>query len=229
MRFTYYGQSCFAVTAGEKIIVFDPFITPNELAKNIDTSSIEADFILLTHGHSDHIADSVQLAKQTGALVISSFEVIEWLRKQGLENLHPMNHGGKKDFDFGSLKCVSAIHSSSMPDGSYGGNPMGFVITSRDKNIYISGDTALTSDMQLIPRWGKMDFAVLCIGDNFTMGYEDAVEAAKMVNVITVIGVHYDTFPYIRINHQQAKQAFANEGITLHLPAVGESIDLSMD
>ena len=229
MKYTYYGHSCFAIELQGKRVLFDPFITPNELAKNIDTSSIEADFILLTHGHSDHIADSVQLAKQTGALVISSFEVIEWLRKQGLENLHPMNHGGKKDFDFGSLKCVSAIHSSSMPNGSYGGNPMGFVITSRDKNIYISGDTALTSDMQLIPRWGKMDFAVLCIGDNFTMGYEDAVVAAKMVNVITVIGVHYDTFPYIRINHQQAKQAFANEGITLHLPAVGESIDLSMD
>lgn len=226
MKYTYYGHSCFAIELQGKRVLFDPFITPNELAKNIDTSSIEADFILLTHGHSDHIADSVQLAKQTGALVISSFEVIEWLRKQGLENLHPMNHGGKKDFDFGSLKCVSAIHSSSMPNGSYGGNPMGFVITSRDKNIYISGDTALTSDMQLIPRWGKMDFAVLCIGDNFTMGYEDAVEAAKMVNVTTVIGVHYDTFPYIRINHQQAKQAFANEGITLHLPAVGESIDL---
>ena len=229
MKYTYYGHSCFAIELQGKRVLFDPFITPNELAKNIDTSSIEADFILLTHGHSDHIADSVQLAKQTGALVISSFEVIEWLRKQGLENLHPMNHGGKKDFDFGSLKCVSAIHSSSMPNGSYGGNPMGFVITSRDKNIYISGDTALTSDMQLIPRWGKMDFAVLCIGDNFTMGYEDAVEAGKMVNVTTVIGVHYDTFPYIRINHQQAKQAFANEGITLHLPAVGESIELSMD
>jgi L-ascorbate metabolism protein UlaG (beta-lactamase superfamily) len=137
-----------------------------------------------------------------------------------------MNHGGKKDFEFGTLKCVNAIHSSGLPDGSYGGNPMGFVITSREKNMYISGDTALTADMQLIPRWGKMDFAVLCIGDNFTMGYEDAVEAAKMVNVTSVIGVHYDTFPYIRINHQQAKQAFANEGITLHLPGIGEDINV---
>jgi len=135
-------------------------------------------------------------------------------------------YGGKKDFDFGGLKCVSAIHSSALPDGSYGGNPMGFVITSREKIFYISGDTALTYDMQLIPRWGKLDFAVLCIGDNFTMGYEDAVEAAKMVNVTSVVGVHYDTFPYIVINHQQAKQAFANEGITLHLPGIGESIDL---
>ena len=146
--------------------------------------------------------------------------------KQGLNNLYPMNHGGKKDFEFGRLKCVSAIHSSSLPDGSYGGNPMGFVITSSEKNFYISGDTALTYDMKLIPGWGKLDFAVLCIGDNFTMGNEDAVEAAKMVNVTSVVGVHYDTFPYIRINHHQAKQAFANEGITLHLPGIGERIDL---
>jgi L-ascorbate metabolism protein UlaG (beta-lactamase superfamily) len=226
MKYTYYGHSCFAIELQGKKVLFDPFIRPNELAKDIDTSSIQADFILVTHGHADHTADCVQLAKQTGAMVVSSFEVVEWLRKQGVENLHPMNHGGKKDFDFGTVKCVSAIHSSSMPDGSYGGNPMGFVITSGDKNIYISGDTALTSDMQLIPRWGKMDFAVLCIGDNFTMGYEDAVEAAKMVNVTSVVGVHYDTYPYIRINHKQAKQAFANEGIILHLPAVGESIDI---
>ena len=226
MKFTYYGHSCFSIELQEKNVLVDPFITPNELARNIDTASIKADFILVTHGHADHIADCVLLTKQTGAMVVSNFEVVGWLEKQGLKNLYPMNHGGKKDFDFGGLKCVSAIHSSALPDGSYGGNPMGFVITSHEKNFYISGDTALTYDMQLIPRWGKLDFAVLCIGDNFTMGYEDAVEAAKMVNVTSVVGVHYDTFPYIVINHQQAKQAFANEGITLHLPGIGESIDL---
>jgi L-ascorbate metabolism protein UlaG (beta-lactamase superfamily) len=226
VKYTYYGHSCFLIEVQGKKLLFDPFITPNELAKNIKPASIEADFILVTHGHADHIADCVSLAKQTGAMVISSFEVIEWLGKQGITKVHPMNHGGKKEFDFGTLKCVSAIHSSSLPDGSYGGNPMGFIITSTEKNFYVSGDTALTLDMQLIPGWGKLDFAVLCIGDNFTMGYEDAVEAAKMVKVTSVAGVHYDTFPYIKINHQQAKQAFASEGITLHLPGIGESIDL---
>jgi L-ascorbate metabolism protein UlaG (beta-lactamase superfamily) len=226
MNYTYYGHSCFAIETKGKKLLFDPFIKPNELAKNIDTDSIKADFILVTHGHADHIADCVSLTHQTGAMVISSFEVIEWLGKQGVKNVHPMNHGGKKEFDFGIVKCVSAIHSSSLPDGSYGGNPMGFIITGTEKNFYVSGDTALTTDMQLIPRWGKLDFAVLCIGDNFTMGYEDGVEAAKMVKVKSVIGVHYDTFPYIKINHQQAKQAFAGEGITLHLPGIGQTIDV---
>ena len=226
MKFTNYGHSCFAIELGGKKVLFDPFIRPNELAKDIDVKAIQADFILVSHGHVDHIADCVELANQTGALVVCSWEIAEWLKKQGVDKVHPVNTGGKWSFDFGTVKCVTAHHSSGLPDGSYGGNPLGFVITSIDKNFYYSGDTALTLDMQLIPRWTQLDFAILPIGDNFTMDYADAIEASRMVNVRSVVGVHYDTFPYIKINHQQVKQAFANEGITLHLPAIGESIEL---
>ncbi|MEI6948325.1 metal-dependent hydrolase [Paraflavisolibacter sp. H34] len=226
MKFTYYGHSCFAVELNGKKVLFDPFITPNELAKNVDVSSIEADFILVSHGHGDHLADCVAIAKRTGALVVTSFEVADWLGKQGVPHTLPMNHGGKKDLDFGTVKCVNAVHSSSLPDGSYGGNPMGFLLYGADKSFYYSGDTALTTDMQLIPRWTRPDFSVLCIGDHFTMGIDDAVEAARMVQTTQIVGVHYDTFPYIKIDQQQAKDTFSAAGLTLHLPGIGESIDL---
>lgn len=226
MKFTYYGHACFAVQLAGKKLLFDPFITPNPLAKDIDIEKIEADFIFISHGHGDHVADCKAIATRTQALVVAAPEVLDWVKEQGITHTHPINHGGRLKLDFGAVKSVNAIHSSSLPDGSYGGNPMGFLISSGEKNLYYCGDTALTMDMQLIPRWAKPDVAVLCIGDNFTMGYEDAVEAAKMVQCTTVVGVHYDTFPYIKIDHQKAKKAFTDAGITLHLPRIGESIEL---
>lgn len=226
MRLTYYGQSCFSVRAGDKTLLFDPFITPNELASHIDLAEITADYILVSHGHSDHIADGVQLARQTGAKAIGSFELVNWLNSQGIENTHPMNIGGKWNFDFGSVKCTNAIHSSQMPDGSYGGNPMGFLVTTPEKTFYYTGDTALTMDLQLIPHWGKPDFAILPIGDNFTMGYEDAIMAAEMIQCRNIVGVHYDTFGYIRIDQEKVRKAFSSAGLNLFLPAIGESIDL---
>ncbi|HZF63353.1 MAG TPA: metal-dependent hydrolase [Chitinophagaceae bacterium] len=226
MKFTYYGHSCFSVVLAGKKVLFDPFITPNELAGSIDVSSIEADFILVSHGHVDHIADCVSIAQRTKATVVCSWEISEWLCRKGVEKTHPMNTGGKWAFDFGTVKCVVAQHSSGLPDGSYGGNPMGFIINSYDKSFYYSGDTALTLDMQLVPRWGKVDFAIFPIGDNFTMDYSDAIEAARMVNTSSVVAVHYDTFPYIKINHQQVKQAFLSAGINLHMLAVGQTIEL---
>lgn len=225
MKVTYYGHSCFSVETGGKTVLFDPFISPNELAKHINIDEIKADYILLSHGHADHVADCARIAKNNGATVVGAFEVAEWAANQGVEKTHGMNHGGKWDFDFGAVKCVNAIHSSSLPDGSYGGNPMGFVV-SAEKSFYYSGDTALTMDMQLIPRWAKLDFAVLCLGDNFTMGYEDAIETAKMVQCNTVIGVHYDTFGFIKIDHQKVKRAFADAGISLYLLEIGSGIDL---
>lgn len=226
MQFTYYGHSCFSVEIKGKNLLFDPFITHNPLASGIDVQTIPADFILISHGHADHIADAVAIASRTGAKVIANWEVYEWLGKQGVTNVHPMNTGGKASFDFGNVKCVVAQHSAGLPDGSYGGNPMGFVVTSDDGNFYYAGDTALTMDMQLIPRWAKLDFAVMPIGDNFTMDAIDAADAAEMVGCKTVVGVHYDTFGFIRISKEQSHQPFQAKGIRLLLPEIGETINI---
>jgi L-ascorbate metabolism protein UlaG (beta-lactamase superfamily) len=226
MKLTYYGHACFAVELNKKTLLFDPFISPNELAKDIQLASISADYILQSHGHVDHIADCVTLAQATNAKVVCSWEIHEWLFKKGINNTHPMNTGGSWDFGDFRVKCTVAQHSSGLPDGSYGGNPMGFLIYSNEGNFYYSGDTALTMDMQLIPKWAKLNFAVLPIGDNFTMGYEDAVLAAGMVDCKRVIGVHYDTFGFIKIDHAKARQAFENDGRSLELLKIGESLSL---
>lgn len=227
MKLTYYGQSCFSVEINKKNVLFDPFITGNEMASHISIASIDADYILVSHGHSDHIADCVTIAQSTNALVIGSWEIHAWLNKQGVKNTHPMNTGGSWDFGDFKVKCVVAHHSSSFPDGSYAGNPMGFIVTSKEGNFYYSGDTALTSDMELITKWAKLNFAVLPIGDNFTMGAEDAAEAAKMIGCKDIVGVHYDTFGFIKIDHKKANQVFTDAGFKLHLVTIGETIALS--
>jgi L-ascorbate metabolism protein UlaG (beta-lactamase superfamily) len=224
MQLTYYGHSCFSVTVNGKILLFDPFITGNELAAAIDINSIEADYILLSHGHSDHVADAETIAKRTGATIIAAYEVAVWFAAKGIDKYQPMNTGGKWKFDFGTVKCVHAVHSSTLPDGSNGGNPMGFIIINDEQNFYYAGDTALTLDMQLIPVFAGIDFAILPIGDNFTMGMEDAVQAAKMVQTKLVIGVHYDTFGLIKIDHQKAMELFKTNELELKLPGIGETI-----
>lgn len=226
MKFTYYGHSTFLIETGGNKLLFDPFISSNPLAKEVDVDSIEADFILVSHGHADHVGDLVSIAKRTGAKVICAFEIMTWLNNQGVENVHPMNTGGRFNFDFGSVKCTVAQHSSGMPDGAYGGNPMGFIIYTAEGNFYYSGDTALTLDMQLVPTWAELKFAVMPIGDNFTMGVEDAVRAAGFVKTNTVIGVHYDTFGYIVIDKAEAKKRFETQNVTLLLPAISETIEL---
>jgi L-ascorbate metabolism protein UlaG (beta-lactamase superfamily) len=192
----------------------------------VHADSIPAEYILLSHGHVDHIADCISMANRTGAKVVCNWEIHQWLHKQGVTNTHPMNTGGQWNFEGFNVKCTAAQHSSGLPDGSYGGNPMGFIITSKEGNFYYSGDTALTSDMQLIPRWAKLNFAVLPIGDNFTMNAADAVECARMINCNSIVGVHYDTFGYIKINRKEAIKVFNEEGKTLHLIAIGSSISL---
>lgn len=226
MKFTYYGQSCFSIETGGKHILFDPFISGNPLAEKIAVEDLKADYILVSHGHQDHTLDLVAIALQTGAMVVSNFEIVNWVGRQGVTNVHPMNHGGKWKFGFGTVKYVNAIHSSSFADGTYAGNPGGFVVQTGEGTFYYSGDTALSMDMQLIPRAFRLDFAVMPVGDNFTMGYEDALLAAEMVNCRQVIGVHYDTFDLIKLDKKAAQEHFSRAGYELLLPAIGETITL---
>jgi len=225
MKFTFYGQSSFELETGGKRLLFDPFITPNELAKDIDINNLKPDYILVSHGHGDHVADLVTIQKHTGAKVICIADIAGWLNKQGIDNVHGMNIGGGYNFDFGRVKMVNAIHSSSMPDGSYGGNPAGFIIYAEGKNIYFAGDTALTYDMKLLAD-ENLDWAILPIGDNYTMGVDDAIKSTGFFNCKNVIGIHYNSFPVIKIDVDEAKQKFIAAGINVQLPPVGGSLEL---
>lgn len=224
MKVTYYGHSCFMVEVKGKKLLFDPFITPNPLASHIKIEDIKPDYIFVSHGHEDHLADLVTIAKQSNALVVGVWELYVWASKQGLTHLHPMNTGGRKTFDFGTVQLTSAVHSSSFPDGSYAGNPVGFVIETEEGNFYYSGDTALTMDMQLIPKRTTLDFALFPIGSNFTMDVHDASKAADFVLVNKVIGLHYDTFGFIQIDHEEAKRVFTSSGKELLLLKIGETL-----
>ncbi|MGZ4055239.1 MAG: metal-dependent hydrolase [Bacteroidia bacterium] len=227
MKITYYGHSCFGIEVNNKHILLDPFISPNELAKSVDINAIKADYILVSHGHYDHVADLIDIAKRTKAKVVCAFEIHSWLNKQGVTNTHPMNIGGKWKFDFGNIKCVSAAHSSTLPDGTYAGNPLGFVLESTEGNFYYAGDTALTYEMKLIGDYRKIDFAFLPIGDNFTMGIDNAIIAAEFVKCDKIIGMHYDTFDMIKIDKEAAIRKFANAGNELMLFEIGETKEMS--
>lgn len=226
MKITFYGQNCLGIEIKGKYILVDPFISGNDLAKDkVNLNEIKADYILLTHAHQDHTLDAETIAKRTGAVIVSNFEIATHYQEKGIE-VHPMNHGGSWTFDFGKVKYVIAHHTSSFPDGKYGGQPGGFVIEGERKNIYIAGDTALTMDMKLIPRYTKLDLAILPIGDNFTMGVDDAIIASDFVECDKILGVHYDTFGYIEIDHEEAKKKFYDAGKDLMLLEIGESIEL---
>ncbi|MGZ5244621.1 MAG: metal-dependent hydrolase [Bacteroidia bacterium] len=227
MKVTYYGHSCFQVVTGGKKLLFDPFIRHNPLAAHIDVASVMPDVILISHGHADHIADAVEIAKNSNALVIANPEICSWLQKQGLDNeMHELNLGGNKRFGFANIKMVVALHSSSMPDGSYGGHPAGFVVESKEGNFYYAGDTAITMDFKLIGEWYKLDFAALPIGDNYTMGTEDAVLCADFIKCNKIMGVHYNTFPPITIDKEEAYQQFTDAGKELILFEIGEERDI---
>ena len=222
---TYFGHSCFMVEIDGVKLLFDPFISGNEAALSIDITSIHPDYILVSHGHQDHILDVEVIAKQSHAKVVSTFEVANYFDNMGLNTI-PMNHGGTVDCNDVKVKMVNAVHTSSFPDGSYAGQPSGFIIHGATQSFYYSGDTALHYDMKLIGEEGGVDFAFLCLGDHFTMGIDDAIRAADFVGPTNVIGMQFDTFPPIKINHDVAMQKFYQKGLSLKLPEIGESFSV---
>ncbi len=219
----FLGQSGFLISTPEVKLVIDPFITGNPLAKQ-SVADLQADFVLVTHAHGDHWGDTLSLAKQ-GATVVSTFEIAGYAKAQGAAKVIGMNIGGRLGLPGGWLKWTPAWHSSSFPDGSYGGMPMGVVLELANKRIYHSGDTALFSDMTLIGDMG-LDLAILPIGDHFTMGPEDALGALELLNPKIVVPVHYNTFPPI----QQDGQAFAEQASLIGVRGValepGEELSL---
>lgn len=221
---TAHGHATFTLDTGAHKLVIDPFFAPNNPAATITVDDVEADFILITHGHGDHIADAVALAQKTGAMCVSNFEIAQWLGNQGVEKAHPMHIGGGRNFDFGHLKLTVAHHGSMLPDGSNGGNPAGLLISLNDGNkVYIAGDTALTYDMKLISDAGGVDLAVLPIGDNFTMGPDDAILAARFCGAKHVIPCHYNTFDVIEQDAQEfARRLSEKEDIPASVLNPGE-------
>lgn len=225
MIITFYGHASLGLQIKGINILVDPFISANEQASHINIDELKANFILITHAHQDHTLDVEAIAKRTNATIVSNAEIASYYEKKGFTT-HPMNHGGSWDFDFGRLKMVNAIHSSSFADGTYGGNPAGFVIEGEHKNIYIAGDTALTMDMKLIPMRTKLDLAILPIGNNFTMDIEDAIIASDFIQCDKILGYHYDTFGFIEIDHAEAKRKFFDKDKDLMLLEIGESLEL---
>lgn len=224
VKLTYWGHSCFLIESSRHRLVIDPFLTGNPKAA-VREADVQCDYILVSHGHGDHVGDAVAISKRTGATVVSNYEIAMFLAKQGAK-VHPMHIGGSHAFPFGRVKCTIAHHGSTY-ETETGllalGNPMGFVIAADGKAVYHSGDTALFLDMQLIGKLNPLDVALLPIGDNFTMGIEDATMAVEFLKPKTAIPMHYKTFDIIDADpHEFAKKARAL-GTRVEVLDIGQS------
>ncbi len=224
-KLTWYGHATLGLETGGHRLLIDPFFSGNPAAP-VSADSVSADFILITHGHGDHVGDAVSIAKLSGATVISNFEICNWLTAQGVEKTHPQHLGGGFKYPFGYLKLTLALHGSALPDGSYGGNPAGFLLTTQDgKKIYLAGDTGLFGDMKLIGEEG-IELAVLPIGDNFTMGPQDALRAVKLLLPKHVVPIHYSTWGLIDQDAAAwGARVEAETGAKVHPIRPGESFE----
>lgn len=222
VKVTWYGHATLGLeTDGQKIIV-DPYFTGNPVSP-VTADKINPDYILVTHGHNDHIADAVPIAKRTGATLVSNFEIAGWAENQGVKT-HAQHIGGGFNYPFGYLKFTQALHGSALPDGSNGGNPAGFLLTNKEgQKVYIAGDTGLFGDMRLIGEEG-IDLAIIPIGDNFTMGPDDALRAVKLLQPKNVIPIHYNTWDVIAQNpNSWASRVEKETGTKVHVLKPGES------
>jgi len=228
MKITYLSHSCIHIETGKHKLLIDPFLTGNPLAP-VKADDVECDFILLTHGHDDHVGDAPAIAKRTGATIIANYEIATYFGNQGL-TCHGMYHGGKWNFPFGRAKMVIAHHGSGYSGSGdrlvYLGNPAGFVLTLEGKNIYHAGDTCVFLDMELIGRMHPLDLALLPVGDNFTMGIEEAVEAVKMLHPKRVAPLHYNTFPLIEVDPQDFATRATQAGSEGFVMTPGESFEM---
>jgi L-ascorbate metabolism protein UlaG (beta-lactamase superfamily) len=225
IKITWYSHASLGLEFGGYKILIDPYFTGNPAA-TITADKVTADYILVTHGHFDHVTDVVAIAKRTGAMVISNFEIAEWMEKQGVQKTHGQHIGGKHEFPFGSLKLTTALHGSGLPDGTNGGNPVGFLITPKDgTKVYIAGDTGLFSDMKLIGQEG-IDVAFVPIGDNYTMGPDDAYKAVEMIMPKHVIPIHYNTWELIAQDAGKWAGRVSKLGVKVHVLKPGESLTL---
>ena len=224
VKLTYHGHSALSIKTNGTNVLVDPFIKDNPLT-SVDLHSLQADYILVSHGHEDHVGDTIAIAKNTGATIITNLEIANWFSAQGITNVHPQHIGGGYTHEFGYVKLTHAHHGSSLPDGSYGGNPCGFLIKTLDTTLYLACDTGLFGDMKLIGEEG-VDLAVLPIGDNFTMGPQDALRAVKMIKPTLALPAHYNTWPLIEQNAMKWKQAVEKETTTkVYVLQSGQSIN----
>lgn len=225
IKLTWYGHATMQLDVNDTKLLIDPFFSGNPAASTT-AEAVDADYILISHGHGDHVGDAVDIAKRTGAMVISNFEIINWFAAQGISNGHAQHLGGGHEHPFGYLKLTFAIHGSALPDGSDGGNPAGFLLTADGRKIYLACDTGLFGDMRLIGDEG-IDLAVVPIGDNFTMGPDDAIRAVNLIRPHTVIPVHYGTWELIAADAGAWAERVATEtAAKAHVLKPGESFSL---